>query len=119
MNDAQIKGTQQLNEVNDKIKFIIKKNDKFKADWREKEWEIAELKGTINGLNERLDKVDRMLDHQEQYPRGNCLLIQSNEEENQEDTNEIVINILNKEIDDKITHENIDRSHHLDNQKPD
>ena len=42
-NDAQIKGTQQLKEVNDPIKFINEKFEEFEADRREKEREIAEL----------------------------------------------------------------------------
>ena len=62
------------------IKFII---EKFEADRREKEWEIAELKSTINSLNVRLDKADRALDRQEQYSRRNWLLIHSIDEENQ------------------------------------
>ena len=61
-NDAQIKGTQQLKEMNDTIKFINEKFEEFEADRREKEREIAELKGTINSLNVRLDKADRALD---------------------------------------------------------
>ena len=61
-NDAQIKGTQQLKEMNDTIKFINEKFEEFEADRRENEREIAELKGTINSLNVRLDKADRALD---------------------------------------------------------
>ena len=95
-NDAQIKGAQQLKEVNDAIKFINKKFEEFEVDRREKEREIAELKSTINSLNVRLDKADRALDCQEQYSRRNCLLIHSIDEENQENTDEVVINILKK-----------------------
>ena len=65
------------------IKFIIEKFEEFEADRREKEWEIAELKSTINSLNVRLDKADRALDRQEQYSRRNWLLIHSIDEENQ------------------------------------
>ena len=36
-NDAQIKGTQRLKEVNDAIKFINEKFEEFEADRREKE----------------------------------------------------------------------------------
>ena len=36
-NDAQIKGTKQLKEVNDAIKFINEKFEKFEAHRREKE----------------------------------------------------------------------------------
>ena len=81
------------------IKFINEKFEEFEADRRQKEREIAELKSSINGLNARLDKADRPLDCQEQYSRRNCLLIHSIDEENQEKTDEVVINILNKEMD--------------------
>ena len=86
-------------------------------DRREKQWEIAELKSTINSLNVSLDKADRALDRQEQYSRRNCLLIHGIDEENQENTDEVVINALKQEMDEEITHLDIDRSHCLGNQK--
>ena len=88
-------------------------------DRKEKEREIAELKSTINSLNVRLDKADRALDRQEQYSRRNCLLIHGIDEENQENTDEVVINVLKKEMDEEITHLDIDRSHRLGNRKLD
>ena len=93
-NDAQVKvkGTQQLKEVNDVTKFINKKIEEFEADRRQKEREIAELKSTINGLNVRLDKVEKALDCQEQYSRRNCLLIYLIDKENQESTDEFITN---------------------------
>ena len=48
--------------MNDTIKFINERFEEFEADRREKEREIAELKGTINSLKVRLDKADRALD---------------------------------------------------------
>ena len=118
-NDAQIKGTQQLKEVNDPIKFVNEKFEELEVDRKEKEREIAELKSTINSLNVRLDKADRALDRQEQYSRRNCLLIHGIDEENQENTDEVVINVLKKEMDEEITHLDIDRSHRLGNRKLD
>ena len=118
-NDAQIKGTQQLKEVNDPIKFVNEKFEELEVDRKEKEREIAELKSTINSLNVRLDKADRALDRQEQYSRRNCLLIHGIDEENQENTDEVVISVLKKEMDEEITHLDIDRSHRLGNRKLD
>ena len=99
--------------MNDATKFINEKFEEFEADRREKEQEIAELKSAINSLNVRLDKDDRVLDLQEQYSRRNCLLIHGIDEENQENTDEVVIHILKKEIDEEIAHLDIDRSHRL------
>ena len=99
--------------MNDATKFINEKFEEFEVDRREKEQEIAELKSAINSLNVRLDKDDRVLDLQEQYSRRNCLLIHGIDEENQENTDEVVIHILKKEIDEEIAHLDIDRSHRL------
>ena len=105
--------------MNDVIKFINEKFEEFEADRREKEREIAELKSTINSLNVRLGKADRALDGQEQYSRRNFLLIHGTDEENQENTDEVVINVLKKEMDEEMTHLDIHRSHRLGNQKLD
>ena len=105
--------------MNDATKFINEKFEEFEADRREKEREIAELKSIINSLNVRIDKADRVLDRQEQYSRRNCLLIHGIDEENQENTDEVVISVLKKEMDEEITHLDIDRSHRLGNRKLD
>ena len=42
--DAQIKGTKQLEDVNESIKFINEKFEEYEADRKKKEKEIAELK---------------------------------------------------------------------------
>ena len=115
----RLKALNNIKEMNDAIKFINEKFVEFEADRREKEREIAELKSTINSLNTRLDKANRVLDRQKQYPRRNCLLIHGIEEENQENTDEVVINVLKKEMDKEITHQDIDSSHRLGNQKLD
>ena len=103
--------------MNDAIKFINEKFEEFEADRREKEREIPELKSIINSLNVRIDKADRVLDRQEQYSRRNCLLIHGIDEENQENTDEVVINVLKKEMDEETTHLHVDRSHRLGNRK--
>lgn len=68
--------------MNDIITFINQTFEEFEADSKLKKWEIAELKGTTNGFNVRLDKVDRALDCQESHSRRNCLVIHSIDEEN-------------------------------------
>ena len=117
-NDVRVKGTQELKQVNDAIKFINEKFKEFEADRREEEQELAEIKSTINNLNVRLDKADRDLGRQEQYSRRNCLLIYSMNEVNQGNTDEVVINVLHV-MDEEITHQDIDRSYHLGHRKLD
>lgn len=68
--------------MNDIITFINQTFEEFEADSKLKKWEIAKLKGTTNGFNVRLEKVDRALDCQEWHLRRNCLVIHSIDEEN-------------------------------------
>lgn len=51
---------------------------------------------TNDNLNLGLGKVDRALDCLEQYCRRNCKLIHGINEENQENTDAVVITILKK-----------------------
>ena len=65
-----------------------------------------ELFETVNTLNKELDK-------QEQYSRRNCLLINNVGEEENEDTNQLMINTINQNMEEKISINVIDRTHRL------
>ena len=104
--------------MNETIKFIIEKLEEIEVNRREKERDIAELKSTINGLDARVDKVETVLDHKEQYSSRNRLLIHDFDKKNLENTDD-VINILKKEMNGEVTHQAIDNTHCLVNQKPD
>ena len=105
--------------MNETIKFIIEKLEEIEVNRREKERDIAELKSTINGLDARVDKVETVLDHKEQYSSRNRLLIHDFDKKNLENTDDVVINILKKEMNEEVTHRDIDNTHCLVNQKPD
>ena len=53
------------------------------------------------------------LDCHEQYSRRNCLLIHSVKENEKEDTDEVVIEFFEKEMEEKLSANDIDRSHRL------
>ena len=55
--------------------------------------------------------MDKSLDCHEQYSRRNCLLIHGVKENKKEDTDEVVIEIFEKEMEEKISVNYIDRSH--------
>ena len=105
--------------MNETIKFINEKLEEIEVNRREKEREIAELKSTISRLDARVDKVERVLDRKEQYCSRNRLLIHGFNKENLENTDDVVINILKKEMNEEVTHRDIDNTHCLVNQKPD
>ena len=73
--DAQIKGSKQLEDVSESIRFINEKFQEYEADRKEKEKEIAELKEDLTSLKRQFFQVDKTLDRQEEYSKRNCLLV--------------------------------------------
>ena len=80
--DWQMKGTEQLNDMNKVINFINEKFEEYQKALKEKDEETKLLEKVKNYLNKRLDKMDVVVVKQEQYSRRNCLLV----EETTEDT---------------------------------
>ena len=95
-----------MEDVNESIMFINEKFEEMKAYRKEKERQILELKNEGKYLNE---KVDRSLNDHEQYYRRNCLLIHGSKENENEDTNEVVIEFFEKERKEKLSANDIDR----------
>ena len=96
------------------VKFINEKFEEMKAYRKEKERQVLELKNEEKYLNE---KVDRSLNDHEQYYRRNCLLIHGSKENENEDTNEVVIQFFEKERKEKLSANDIDRPHWLEKKK--
>ena len=115
--DWQIKGTEQLDDMDKAINFINEKSEEFQKDLKKKEEEIKLLKKENSYLNKRFDKMDTVVDRQEQYSRHNCLLVHRIVEETVEDTDEKIINTLQQSMDETIKPEDIDRSHRLSKPK--
>ena len=111
--EAQIKVARHMEEVNESIKFINEKFVEMEADREEKERQISELKNEVKYLNEKVERMDRSLDRHEQYSRRNCLLIHGVKENEKEDTDEVVIEFFEKEMEEKLSANDIDRSHRL------
>ena len=102
-----------MEEVNESIKFINEKFEEMEADRKEKERQISDLKNEVKYLNEKVETMDRSLDRHEQYSRRNCLLIHGVKENEKEDTDEVVIEFFEKEMEEKLSANDIDRSHRL------
>ena len=102
-----------MEEVNESIKFINEKFEEMEADRKEKERQISDLKNEVKYLNEKVETMDRSLDHHEQYSRRNCLLIHGVKENEKEDTDEVVTEFFEKEMKEKVSANDIDRSHGL------
>ena len=85
----------------------------MEEDTKEKERQISELKSEVKYLNEKVETMDRSLNCHEQYSRRNCLLIHGVKENEKEDTDEVVIEFFEKEMKEKLSANDIDRSHRL------
>ena len=72
-----------------------------------------ELESENKRLQERLDKLSNAIDDQEQRNRNNCLLLHGVEELDGENTDDVVLNILNESLQLPVVLENIQRSHRL------
>ena len=113
MKEAQIKGIGHMEEVNESIKFINEKFEEMETDRKEKERQISELKNEIKYLNEKVETIGRSLDCHEQYSRRNCLLIHSVKENEKEYTDKVVKEFFEKEMEEKLSANDIVRSHQL------
>ena len=72
-----------------------------------------ELKTEGKSLNEKVARMDRILDRHEQYSRRNCLLIHYAKENKEEYTDEVITEILEKKMEEKVLINDIDRSHQV------
>ena len=87
-NESQIKGEQQLKCLTDSVEFISAKFDEYGIDQKKKNEMINSLEKKVLGLTETVIPVDK----QEQYSRRNCILIHGVKENQNKDTDEVVIN---------------------------
>ena len=90
----------------DSVEFISARFDDYKADRNKKDEMINSLEEKVLGLTEKVDR-------QEQYSRRNCILIHGVKENQNEDTNEVVINKIKSAMDLDISPGDIDRTHRI------
>ena len=114
---VQIKGARHIEEVHESIKFINAKFEEMEANRKEKERQISELKNELKYFNEKVETMHRSLDCHEQYSRRNFLLIHGVKKNEKEDTDEVVIEFFQKEMKQKLSANDIDRSHRLEKNK--
>ena len=64
-------------------------------------------------MAQRIDKLENLVDRQEQYSRRNCLLVHEIAETNKENTDGLVLKTLNEKLGINITKNETDRSHRI------
>ena len=68
-------------------------------------------------IAQRIDKLEHLVDRQEQYSRYNCLLVHGIVETNNENTDDLVLKTINEKLDVDITKNKIDWSHRTGREK--
>ena len=75
---------------------------------------LKKLNEKVSTLAERSKVLEESIDQQGQYSRRNCLLIHGVEENSNEDTGKLVLNIINNNLEIEVA---IDRTHRLGDPK--
>ena len=74
---------------------------------------IYSLEEKVLGLTEKFGKLSSLVDRQEPYSMGNCILIHAVKENQNKDTDEVVINKIKSEMDLEISPGDIDLTHRI------
>ena len=77
---------------------------------------MKKLNEKVSALTERSKVLKESIDQQGQYSCQNCLLIHDVEENSNEDTDKLVLNI-NNDLEINLMEEAIDRTHHIGDPK--
>ena len=79
------KGKEQLVDLAEYVKLMTSKFDKLVKDRKENEKIINSLKGEVSHLSEKLGKLEKSIDAQQQYSGRSCLLFHDTKETKGED----------------------------------
>ena len=115
--DGQTKGELQLLNMTKTINFISEKFDEFGKDRREKDEIIKNVskKPIWFEMAEGSDKLENLVDRQEQYSRRNYLLVHGSVETSDENADDL--KTMNEKLDMDITEKRIDRSNRIGRRK--
>ena len=111
--ENHIKGKGQLTEITDGIKYINDQFTKYEEERKERDQEVKHLKEEISKMSNEMKDLKKEVDRQEQYSRRNCLLVHGVKEEQNEDTDKVVIKLIRDNLEEDISLEDLDRTHRI------
>ena len=114
---THIKGEQSLADLSKSVKFITDTFDEYEKEHEEKTEITKKLNEKVSALTERSKVLEESIDQQVQYSRRNCLLIHGVEENSNEDTDKLVLNIINNDLGIDLTEVAIDRTNRIEDPK--
>ena len=71
------------------------------------------MKSDMVSMNEKIENLERIVIRQEQYSLRNCLLLHGIAEGERQNTDELVLETLNKEMHIDLTPSDLDRAHRI------
>ena len=95
-NEKHIKGEKQLLDLTESINFMTKRFDDYEKDRAKKEKLIKDLRKDVSSLKNKHEQLKSDVENQEQYSRRNFLLVHGIPEEQEESTDNIVLNAINE-----------------------
>ena len=111
--DRQIKGKCQLTDLAKGVDFINQKFDKYEKDPRKKDAKITTLQSELKSASINVDDLERKMGRQEQYYRRNYVLIHGLEEEKNESTDDRVLKLFRKVLNEDVLLVDLDRTHRV------
>ena len=115
--DSEIKRKSQLNSLNEAMDFMTTKFEEYEREQQEKEKIIDSMKSDMVNMNEKIEKLERIVDRQEQYSRRNCLLLHGITEGERENTDDLVLETLNEKLHINLTPSDLDKTHRIGHKK--
>ena len=115
--DGQIKDESQLNSLSEAMDFMTYKFEEYERERQERYKIIDTMKKAMVNMNEKIEKLERIVDRQEQYSRRNCLLLHGIAEGERENTDELVSETLNEKMYIDLTPSDLDGTHRIGQKK--
>ena len=94
------------------MKFLTSKFDELERERKEKGELINNLQIEVSSLRVEIKILEKKADGQDQYLLRNCLLIHGLMEAKTEDTDEMVLDVINNKLNIEMSQRRNDRSHH-------
>ena len=105
---SQIKGEKQLSDLTDSVQLISDKFDEYEKERKAKDELIMKLQTHVTELTDKVSNLSVQVGR-------NCLLIHGVEENENEDTDTLSINIFNEHLGVDIQPSDIDQTHLIGN----
>ena len=89
------------------------KFDKYEPKQQEKDKVISDMKTDMSTMNEKIEKLEEIVDWQGQYLRQNRLLLHSTAENKGQNTNDFALKIVNEKMNIELSRSALERTHRI------